>query len=177
MNKTYKKVFDENQKHNEQMLKDNIFGEKISKDYASFEQLYVDTVAGIFVDYFKTNYGENWQNEFAKYMQRNEKRFDYIFNPGTKKYNSYNEMYEDIKATCNGEFVKEDNKELFKKLEKLLEKNPAFKDSLNEFCTACEKNPGKAFEMTTKLANFATMIRKAYLRYCIYEIVNAQHQR
>lgn len=172
-----KDVFKENKQHNEEMFQKLKESNKALEKYNDFEELYVDVLGGNIVNIFQDKYGDEWQREYAKYMQEHGKRFDYLFNPYLKKYDSYSQLCEDIVKTCSKEFDKENNKELFSRLEKLLEKNPAFKDSLNEFCTACEKNPDRIIEMTSKLGGFATMIAKAYLRYCIHEIMHAQHQR
>ncbi len=172
-----KDIFKENKQHNEEMFQKLKESNKVFEKYNNFEELYVDILGTNIVNIFQDKYKDEWQIAYAEYMQKNGKRFDYIFNSSLKQYNSYSELCEDIAKTCSKEFQKEDNKELFSRLEKLLEKNPQFKNSLNEFCTVCEKNPGKAFEMTSKLGGFATMIAKAYLRYCIHEIMHAQHQR
>lgn len=162
MNKTYKDIFKENQQHNEKMFESGAFGKKSLKDYDSFEHLYVDVVSEVLVDTFQARYGDSWKDEYNKYMQENEKRFNYIFNPNTKKYNSWDEVYNNIKSTCEKEFSVQSNDELLKNIKKLMDKNPQFKKAMGALCDVCLTNPACLMNVTTLVGKFAFQVAKSY---------------
>ena len=173
MNKNYKDIFKENQKHNEELFKSGGFGEEISKNYKSFEELYTDTLAAHLVSSFKTRYGDDWALEYSKYMQQNERRLEYMFNPSLKKYNSFEELDKDIKSTCEKEFASQNNKDVLKNLEKLMNKNPQFAKAMGIVCDACMKNPACMMSVTSVIGKFSLQVAKAYLVMGIREAERA----